>query len=151
MHQLHHLLHTSITPHRMPRAQDIVVSNAVKGIAEVVVTHTKTRSGIVHTREKVIPVVLSGAEWLGQSSKAKKGSPSNPKPNLQGYSTAIPTEGPTEYTEAHQFPEEHEYSAPDLTAEDCPPQVTVCTPSDLYEWTCWFGIVSNGTMDPSPQ
>src|ERR1700691_3372884 len=56
----------------MPRARDIIVPDAVMGIEEVVIKHTKTKMGTVRTTEKVVPVLRPQKESSGQSSRSKK-------------------------------------------------------------------------------
>jgi len=117
----------------MPRTRDVIVPNAVKGIEDVIVTHTKTKRG-TRTREKVIPVVLPKPEGSGQSSKSKKGSPANSQPNTPGSERAIPTEVPAEYVEDAQFPGEQDYGFPDPIAEPRRPQASVCALPNPHGW-----------------
>ena len=56
----------------MPRCQDVIVSNTVRDIAEVVVTHTKTKQGMVRLMEKIVPIVLPQENHSGPSSKLRK-------------------------------------------------------------------------------
>ena len=65
----------------MPRCQDVIVSNTVRNIAEVVVTHTKTKQGTVRSTEKIVPIVLPQEDHSGPSSKSrKKNEPLQPRP-----------------------------------------------------------------------
>ena len=75
--------HTSVLliVHAMPRCRDVIVSNTVRDIAEVVVTHTKTKQGTVRSTEKIVPIVLPQEEHSGPSSKSrKKNEPLQPRP-----------------------------------------------------------------------
>jgi hypothetical protein len=56
----------------MPRARDVIVSDAMRGIEEVVIKHTKTKRGTVWTTETVVPVLHPPKEKLRQSSQLKK-------------------------------------------------------------------------------
>jgi hypothetical protein len=42
----------------MPQCWDVIVPDALKGIKEVVVTHTKSKWGTIRTKERVVPTVL---------------------------------------------------------------------------------------------
>jgi hypothetical protein len=117
----------------MPWARDVIVPNAVKGIEEVVVTHTKKKRG-TYTTEKVVPIVLPKPKGSRQSSKSKKGLPSDPWPNNPRPKRAIPTEVPAEWLEENQFLDEQEYGVLDPIVEPSQPQVTVCGRFDLRRW-----------------
>ena len=70
-----------ILVHTMPRCQDVIVSNTVRNIAEVVVTHTKTKQGTVRSTEKTVPIVLPQEDHSGPSSKSRKtNEPLQPRP-----------------------------------------------------------------------
>ena len=65
----------------MPRCWDVIVSNTVRNIAEVVVTHTMTKQGTVRSTEKIVPIVLPQEELSGTSSKSRqKNVPPHPHP-----------------------------------------------------------------------
>ncbi|KAN0138105.1 hypothetical protein V8E53_003994 [Lactarius tabidus] len=66
------------TVHSMPWCRDVIVPNALKGIEEVVVTHTKTKHGTICTKEKIVPVVLPKQKHPGQSSKIRTGALEQP-------------------------------------------------------------------------
>ena len=100
--------------HIMPRAWDVIVPNAVPGIEEVVVTHTRTKRGGTRTKEKVIPVVLSS---LAGSSKSKKGSKTRLPPTAQDSASDVTAQDPTEYPEEHQFIDEQDHGILDPKAQ----------------------------------
>ncbi|KAF8262069.1 hypothetical protein EI94DRAFT_1705049 [Lactarius quietus] len=103
----------------MPWARDVIVPNAVPGIEEAVVKHTRTKMGRTRTTEKVVPVILPS---LAASSKSKKVSRDKVKPIVQESERAIPTQGLTEHAEEHEYPDEHEYGRPEFTTQDSQPQ-----------------------------
>ena len=67
----------------MVRSQDIVVLNAVRGIVEVVATHTMTKDGTVQSSDKVVPVVILKQTHSGQPSKTKKNKGSKANAQVQ--------------------------------------------------------------------
>ena len=56
----------------MVPCRDIIVPNAVRGILEVVATHTMTNDGTVRSSDKVVPIVVPKQTHSRQSSKTKK-------------------------------------------------------------------------------
>ena len=134
----------------MPRMNPVAVPNAVRGIEEIVVTHTKTKSGTITSSEKTVPIVLTKGKKSGQSSKPKKRLPANPQlptpepeGNIPEPEGNIPTEAPTEYAPTEYvgdtpFLGEQDYGLPDLIVESSRPQATVCAVS-IY-WTCLTDI-----------
>jgi hypothetical protein len=109
--------------HTMPRCRDVIVPNAVKGIEEVVVTHTKTKRGTIRTKEKIVPVVLPMQERPGQTSKSKKNSP----PQLNSSDTHVPEKViPTAHpAEDNPYLDDQEYLLPDPTTEESQQRATV--------------------------
>jgi hypothetical protein len=112
----------------MPRTRDEIVQNAVRGIHEVVVTHTKTKQGTIRTKEKLVPVVLPPKpERSGQSSKSKKKSPPHiQSEDVQGQQRTIPTTGGAE---ENPYLDDHELFLPEPTVEESQPRSTVCLDS----------------------
>ncbi|KAF8262886.1 hypothetical protein EI94DRAFT_1880812 [Lactarius quietus] len=100
-------------------ARDVIVPNAVPSIEEVVVKHTRTKTGRTRMTEKVVPVILPS---LAASSKSKKGSRDKTQAIVQGSEMAIPTQDPTEHTEEHEYPHEQEYGGPEFTTQGSQPQ-----------------------------
>jgi hypothetical protein len=110
----------------MPRTRDIMVPNAVQGIEEVVIRHTKTKRGTVRTTEKVVPVLKPPNKKSGQPSRSKKRPQPQSQPDgAEGSGRAIPAIE-TDDTQTHPFVDEQEYDIPDVAAEDTRPQATVC-------------------------
>ena len=56
----------------MVPCRDIIVPNAVRGIVEVVATHTMTNDGTVRSSDKVMPIVVPKQTHSGQSSRTQK-------------------------------------------------------------------------------
>ena len=96
--------------HLMPHAWDVIVPNAVPGIEEVVVTHTRTKRGGTRTKEKVVSIVLSS---LAGSSKSKKDSKTRLPPTAQDSVSDATAQDPTEYPEEHQFIDEQDHGISD--------------------------------------
>ena len=118
-----HPVYTSLTLillQTMPRSRDVVVPKAVRGIEEVVITHTKTKRGTVRTKEKVVPVVLPKPDGSGQSSKLRKQVP------LQKVSGPGIDDHSTDNVQTDQWPNEQGYDDLGPAVEDSPPQATVC-------------------------
>ena len=67
----------------MVQSRDIVILNAVRGIVEVVATHTMTKDGTVQSSDKVVPVVILKQTHSGQPSKAKKNKGSKANAQVQ--------------------------------------------------------------------
>lgn len=112
---------------QMPRTRDVIVPNAVQGIEEVVIKHTKTKRGTVRTTEKVVPVIRPPKKQSGQPSRSKKRpQPQSQPEEAEGSGGAIPTTTETDDAQTHQFMDEQEYDLPDVAAEDRQPQPTVC-------------------------
>ncbi|KAF8264207.1 hypothetical protein EI94DRAFT_1703402 [Lactarius quietus] len=113
----------------MPRARDVIIPNAVPGIEEVVVTHTRTAMGGTRTKEKIVPVILPSPP-AAASSKSKKASRNKLHQITQASERAIPTQRPTECTDEHEYLDEQEYGGPDQALQDSPPQPT--TPMEQW-------------------
>ncbi|KAF8258434.1 hypothetical protein EI94DRAFT_1708005 [Lactarius quietus] len=56
----------------MPQSRDVIILVAVPGMDKVITTHTKTKTGRVRTKEKIIPLVLPKEKGSVQSSKSNK-------------------------------------------------------------------------------
>jgi hypothetical protein len=108
----------------MPRTRDVIVPDAVKGIDEVVIKHTKTKRGTVRTTEKVVPVVRPPKEKSGQSSRSKKREkqPQILPDEAEGSGGAIPI---IDDTQTHLYIDE-QYDLPEAAPGDSQPQATVC-------------------------
>jgi hypothetical protein len=112
----------------MPRTRDVIVPDAVKGIEEVVIKHTKTKRGTVRTTETVVPVVRPPKEKSGQSSRSKKkGKQPQIQPDeAEGSGGALPI---IDNTQTHPYMDE-QYDLPDAAPEDSQPHATVCITFD---------------------
>ena len=127
---------------RMTRMIPVKVPNALKGIEEVVVTHTKTKNGTIESKEKVVPIILTKGKRSGQSSKPKpkRSSPANLQLHTPEPERDIPTEVSTQHIEDSQFPAEQDsqfpgdqdYGFPDPVVEPSRPQATVCAGAAYY-------------------
>lgn len=109
----------------MPRARDMIVPDAVKGVDELVTRHTVTRMGTVRTTERIVPVLRPPVEnKLSQSSRSrKKGRQLQRQPDegdRSGWATPIIGD-----TQTHPYIDEQEYDLQD-TLEDSQPRATVC-------------------------
>jgi hypothetical protein len=112
----------------MPRSRDIIVPNAVKGIEEVVITHTKTKRGTIRTKEKIVPVVLP--KRSGQSSKSRQGPPLEPpSEKAQGPDRAIHT---IDGAEGNPYLDDQDFVFPDLAPVDSQPPPPVCAGVNAY-------------------
>lgn len=113
----------------MPRNRDEIVQDAVRGIHEVVITHTKSKQGTIRTKEKLVPVVLPKPkpERSGQSSKSKKKSPPHiHSEDVQGQQEAIPSTGGAE---ENPYLDDQELFLPEPGVEESQPRSTVCLDS----------------------
>ena len=109
----------------MPRARDTIILNAVKGVQEVVIRHTRTKRGTIRTTETVIPIVRPPTDTSGQSSRSKKKGkqPQIPADDAQASGQAIPI---IDDTQAIPHMDEQEYDFPDAAPENSRSPVTVC-------------------------
>ena len=109
----------------MPRARDIIVTETVKGIEEVVSKHIRTKRGTIRTTEKVIPVLRPTKETPAQSTRSKKKGkqPQHCSDVAEGSGGAIPV---IDDVQTFPYMDEHDYGLPDTAPEDSRPRITVC-------------------------
>jgi hypothetical protein len=107
---------------QMPRTRDVIIPDAVKGIQEVVIKHTKTKRGTIRTTETVVPVLRPPKEKSGQSSRSKKKGkqPQIQPDDAEGSGGAIPI---IDHAQNQLFTDEQEYDPPDPAPEDSQPRV----------------------------
>jgi len=117
------LFFTLTTVSTMPRARDIIVPDALVGIEEVVIKHTKTKRGTIRTTEKVVPVLHSRKEPSGQSSRLKKRErqPQNVPDEEEGSGGGIPIIDNIQ-TDLYMG----EDDIPEVAEQENPSQATVC-------------------------
>jgi hypothetical protein len=114
----------------MPRTHDVIVPNAVPGIEEVVIKHTKTKRGTVRTMEKVVPILQPPTKQSGHRSMSKKRPQPHSQPDeAEGSGGAIPMAAPDG---AHAFTDDQEFELQDVATEDSQPQATVCIGFHLH-------------------
>jgi hypothetical protein len=120
----------------MPRTRDVIVPNAVQGIEEVVITHTKTRRGTIRTTEKVVLILQAPTKQSKRPSRSKQRTKLQSQlDEAEGSGGVIPTTTEADGVQTHLFMDEHEYEPPDGAAEDSRPQATVRVGFSIYsEW-----------------
>jgi hypothetical protein len=115
------------TVFQMPRARDIIVPVAVKGISEVVSKHTITKRGTIRTTEKIVPILRpSKGTTSGRSSRSrtKAQQPQNQQNEVDASEGAPPT---FDNAQPHPYVDEDLYEHPEATSEGPRPQATtVC-------------------------
>ena len=119
----------------MPRTRDEIVQNAVRGIHEVAVTHTRTKQGTIQTKEKLVPVVLPKPkpEHSRQSSKSKKKSSPHVQSNYVEGERAIPS---TSCPDENPYLDDQELFLPEPAVEENQPRSTVCLDLiDIHTYT----------------
>jgi hypothetical protein len=105
----------------MPQCRDVIVPDALKGIKEVVVTHTKSKWGTIRTKERVVPTVLPKQEHSRRSLKSKNGAPPQPGDASEGSQKAeraVPTSGGADN---NPYLGDHNFLFPDPAPEDSLP------------------------------
>jgi hypothetical protein len=121
----------------MPRSRDTIVPDAVEGIEEVVIKHTKTKRGTIRTTEKVVPVLRPQKEHSRESSRSKKGTQHRIQPDgSEGSGVPTLTMGDKQIP---QYMDNQEYDLLDVAEEDTQPQATVGTRFHLYGITVLIG------------
>lgn len=110
--------------HIMPRTRDEIIPNAIRGIQEVVVTHTKTKQGTVRSTEKIVPIVVPREEHLGRSSNSKK-KKAHLRPQEE-YNIAANVAGITDNAAGDPYMFDHDYPDPDPAVEESQARTTVC-------------------------
>ena len=130
-----HILRHLITLIAMPHSHDVVVPNAIRGVEEIVTTHTKSKRGRVCIEEKVVPVVPSRQKSFGQSSKAKKGASSQIQPDCD-HGSEETAQTPDEAYDAYSTEclEEQEYDLPEPLVDGNLPQTSVSPLPSLDVW-----------------
>ena len=104
--------------------RDVIIPNAIRGIQEVVVTHTRTNDGTVRTSEKIVPIVVPKPKHPRQTSKSKKKVQTQTRrDDSQGQAHTIGTVGGAE---GDHFIDDQECPGPEPTLEDGQPRTTVC-------------------------
>ena len=107
----------------MPRTQDEIIPNAIRGIQEVVVTHTKTKQGTVWSTEKIVPIVVLREEHSGQPSNSKKKAHLRPQ---EEYNIAANVAGITDNAAGDPYMFDHDYPNPNPAVEESQAWTTVC-------------------------
>jgi hypothetical protein len=127
-----HICSSHTCVYQMPRSRDMIIPDAVEGIEEVVIKHTKTKRGTIRTTEKVVPVLHPQKERSGESSrtKKKKGTQHEIQPDVsEGSGRPTPTMGDKQI---HQYVDNQDYDLLDGVEEDTRPQASVSTRFHLY-------------------
>ena len=104
--------------------RDVIILNAVKGIEELVVMHTRTKGRMVYTSEKLVTMVVPKLKYSGKSSQSKNKVQSQTQPDEgQGQANVTGTFGGVD---GNPYMDDQDCPDPNPSLEDSQPHTTVC-------------------------